>query len=237
MRTARASPPTPPPQPSPKIGRRSTSREKGSRLRRRASRLGIARPVMVLTTMAPMSASSMPAAATALSVASSRSASAWRWKEAVRSSQPRPLQVPIGRLANVSALDAGVGKHARQAGQMREEARRRLGDGLLQDLVLWHGGRHRCDLDVESRHGFGVRPARNSFLQGSVLPWKPASFLPIDGQSRSLLGLGLSEGCGGAARTSPAECACQPIGAENWADARYGAIRRSYQRPQPRQPA
>ena len=153
---------------------------------------------MVLTTMAPMSASWMPAAATALSVASSKSASAWRWKDAVRSSQPRGLQVPIGRLAHVSALDASVGKHARQAGQMREEARRRFGDGLLQNLVLWHGGRHRCDLDVEPRRGFGVRPARNYFLQGSVLPWKHRSFLPIDGQSRSLLDLRLTRRAGRA---------------------------------------
>ena len=80
MRVARASPPTPPPQPRPKIGRRSTWREKGRRLTSRASRLGIARPVIVLVTMAPMSSRSIPAAATALSVASSSSASALRWK-------------------------------------------------------------------------------------------------------------------------------------------------------------
>jgi hypothetical protein len=75
-RVARARPATPPPQPRPKIGSRSTVGLSLRRLNSLASRLGIASPVIVLVTRMSISASSTPAAAVALSVTSAKRSSA-----------------------------------------------------------------------------------------------------------------------------------------------------------------
>ena len=60
-RVARARPDTPPAQPRPKIGKRSTVAAKPRRLARMASRLGTARPVVETVTIASMSVRAMPA--------------------------------------------------------------------------------------------------------------------------------------------------------------------------------
>src|SRR5580692_8860471 len=86
-RVARARPATPPPQPRPKIGSRSTVGLSLRRLNSLASRLGMASPVIVLVTRMSMASSSTPADAVALSVTSVKRSSACFWNMAVRSSQ------------------------------------------------------------------------------------------------------------------------------------------------------
>ena len=148
-RAARAKPATPPPQPSPKIGRRSMSGRKSSRFISRASRLGMASPVMVLTTSMSMSPSARPAPATALTDTSSRSASACRWNFSVRSSQPCGLLVPFTGLTAVAGLYAGVGKETVQAHEVRKDRLRALQGRVLVHLVGGIGSCHGQDLDIQ----------------------------------------------------------------------------------------
>ena len=102
----------------------------------------------------------------------------------------RGSRVPVGRLADVSALDAGVGEHARYSGQMREEALAGFRDGVLQNLVLRDGASRRMQSRRRTvprfRHMADVLlfPARTSPPVGSGEPSHQ-----IDGQFRPLFGL------------------------------------------------
>ncbi len=75
-RAARARPETPPAQPRPKTGTRSTSLRKPMRPSTRASRLGVAMPVEETVTMVSTSPAAIPALARAAEALSTNRASA-----------------------------------------------------------------------------------------------------------------------------------------------------------------
>ena len=91
-----------------------------------ASRLGIATPVMVLTTMAPISLSSMPAARIAPTATTCSRSSAWCRNTSVRSSQPRSrsYQSDGSHVYRVSIAVLRTGPHSRQRSGKSRLARR-----------------------------------------------------------------------------------------------------------------
>ena len=91
-RADRARPDTPPAQPRPKTGNRSTAADRPRRLASMASRLGTARPVVETVTMASTSLRAMPARSTHCRATSSRSLTAAVRKTAAREDQPCALK-------------------------------------------------------------------------------------------------------------------------------------------------
>jgi hypothetical protein len=88
-RLAMASPETPPAQPRPNTGTRSTSARKPMRPATRASRLGVAMPVEEMVTTVSTSRPSRPASARAREAAATNSSCAPSRYAALRSRQPR----------------------------------------------------------------------------------------------------------------------------------------------------
>ena len=116
---------TTPAAPSPNSAA-DTTEARSSRFISLASRLGIATPVMVLTTMAPISLSSMPAARIAPTATTCSRSSAWCRNTSVRSSQPRSrsYQSDGSHVYRVSIAVLRTGPHSRQRSGKSRLARR-----------------------------------------------------------------------------------------------------------------
>ena len=111
---ARASPITPPAQPSPKIGNRLTSRRNPIRSINSASRLGVAMPVVDTVTTASIARLPMPALV--------EQPDGRRFEQVERSRDVDPVAlgpavlaiVPFDRHPRIARADAGIGKDRQQ---------------------------------------------------------------------------------------------------------------------------